>query len=236
MTTPRGRVLLTGLEETLTEQLGAELLGRGLGVHVADWEDAVLDLVRRLSFAGVVAAYPLPGAGFGILLSALRASAMASRHAALVAVAAPGRIDEARRLISHGVNRVVAHGAGVGVVLGELLALLETAPRVPAHVPARFVLPVTERPVQVLYQTENISASGMLVRGRAIGEPGTRVEFQLQVPGEEEPVRGVAEIARKTDPEREGIQGFGARFVALAGSDHERLSRFLKASVSPDLR
>jgi len=232
MVAKRSQILVTGLEGRLGERVAAELLRRGLGVHVARWEDAVLDLVERIPFAGVIAGYPLYGAGFGILLSAVRADALASRHAGLVAVAAAGRAEEVRRLVGHGVNRVVLDSESPSRIVETLSSLLVAAPRIRIHIPARVMVKVENRSLQALYQTENVSASGMLVRGRSVRETGDRVAFQLVVPDEDEPIGGVAEIARTTDPDREGIEGFGARFVSFSGSGRERLSHFLDSVVT----
>jgi len=46
-------------------------------------------------------------------------------------------------------------------------------------------------------------------------------------------VEGLAEVARTTDPEREGLRGFGARFVSLSESDRARLQEWLSRAAQP---
>ncbi len=223
------QILVTGLGETYQESLVRELEKRGYAVHVSPWEDAVLDYVERIPFRGVVTGYPLPGAAFGILLSAIRSRASASRNAGLVVISDPHRIGDARRLIGRGVNRVVDAGQPVAQAVRELTALLSVAPRIALKLPAKIALRMGDRPLSVLCQTENVSLTGMLVRGCTHCTPGTRVAFRIELPDEDEPLEGIAEITRKTDPLREGLQGFGARFLLFDGEGQDRFHSWLEA-------
>ncbi len=226
------QVLVTGLGESYEEALVAELERQGYAVHVSPWEDAVLDFVERIPFHGVVTGYPLPGAAFGILLSAVRSRASASRHAGLVVVADPHRMEDARRLIGRGVNRVVDASRPATQAVRALAGLLQVAPRVPLKLPARILLRMGGRPLSVLCQTENVSATGMLVRGCTHCSPGTRVTFRIELPGEEEPLEGIAEITRKADPSREGLLGFGARFLVFEGGGRDRFQAWLESRAT----
>ena len=42
-----------------------------------------------------------------------------------------------------------------------------------------------------------------------------------------EPVAAKAEVVRTADPEREGIEGVGARFLSFAGDSRQRLEAIL---------
>lgn len=231
MTTQRPQVLVTGVSSQWAEELGRSLEPHGLTVHEATWEDAVLDLVERVPFAAVVAAYPLGRSGFGLLLSAARARASACRPAGFVAVAAPGVLEDARKLLGRGVNRVVSADQPVGEVVRGLMELFQVAPRLQLHVTVRVTVHESERRLETFCQTENVSATGMLLRRRSATQPGTLVEFQIQLPGFEDPVEGSAEIIRVADPEREGVAGFGTRFLAFNGTSRERWQEFLESSL-----
>ncbi|HHQ49704.1 MAG TPA: hypothetical protein ENK19_12580 [Acidobacteria bacterium] len=220
-------ILITGVKEELAGPLALALETQGFVVRRKAWQDAVLDSVERVGFAAIVSAYPLSGAGFGILLSAMRSRASASRQAGLLLLVPRSHLETARSFLGRGVNRVLWEEESLGKVLAALKELMEVAPRVPVVAPARISLEFAGHPVSALCQTENLSLSGMLIRGCANCRPGMRVEFQLHLDGIEEPVAGVAEIARTTDPEREGMRGFGARFVKLRGDDISRLRSWL---------
>ncbi len=223
------QVLVTGLGETCQESLVRELEKRGHTVHVSPWGDAILDHVERIPYRGVVTGYPLPGAAFGILLSAIRSRASASRNAGLVVISDPDSVGDARRLIGRGVNRVVDGSQPVNRVVRELTALLAVAPRIVSKLPAKIALRMGDRPLSVLCQTENLSLTGMLVRGCTHCAPGARVAFRIELPDEDEPVEGIAEITRKADPLREGLQGFGARFLLFDGEGQDRFQSWLEA-------
>lgn len=226
-------ILITGLDEQLAGPLAGALEMESYAVRCETWEDAVLNTLERIPFRAIVSRYPLPGAGFGILLSAVRSRASASRNAGLMLVAPGSDLEAARGLIGRGVNRVVCETDSIETIVTGLHELLTAPPRVPFVAPTRISLEFGGEAVSVLCQTENLSASGMLVRGRTNCRPGMRVSFQLQLGAEEEPLEGMAEIARTTNPEREGLRGFGARFIGLSEADRERLQAWLERASEP---
>lgn len=205
----------------------------GLRVRVTPWEDAVLDLVGHAPFGVVVAGYPLVGAGFGLLLSAVRARSSACRRAGFVAVTTPERLSEATQLVGRGVNKVLPLTVPMQELGQVVTSLLEAPPRLPVRVPVRITVQHDNGQVEVLCQTENISSSGMLLRRRSISAPGTRIEFQIQLPGREDMIQGSAEVARVADPDREGLEGFAARFLAFEGTSRQEWESFLEARALP---
>jgi hypothetical protein len=74
----------------------------------------------------------------------------------------------------------------------------------------------------------NISRTGILLRGDDLFVPGTVFEFAFRLPSEPRPVEGKAEVVRRTDPFREGLQGMGARFVDLEDDGKFRLKQYVK--------
>jgi len=220
-------ILITGLGEELAGPLSLALEAQGYAVRAERWEDAVLDFVERIPFAAIVSAYPLPGAGFGILLSAIRSRASASRRCGMLLLVPRSRLEAARSLIGRGINRVLCQDESLGTILTALEDLTKVAPRVPLVAPARIALEFAGEPITALCQTENLSISGMLIRGCINCRPGMQIAFQLRLAGEEDPVEGLAEVTRKSDPEREGMRGFGARFLELRGDDRNRLQQWL---------
>jgi hypothetical protein len=233
MDLPRKAVLLTGVTQEWMQKAAPRLEKYGLRVHIAPWEDAVLDLVERVPFGVVVAGYPLAGAGFGLLLSAVRARSSACRRAGFVAVTSPERLDEASQLVGRGVNKVLSVTASLNQVGSVVTSLLDAPPRLPVRIPVRITVQQDNGQVEVLCQTENISSSGMLLRRRSISTPGTRIGFQIQLPGRDDMIQGSAEVARLADPDREGLEGFAARFLAFEGASRQEWESFLEARALP---
>jgi hypothetical protein len=54
---------------------------------------------------------------------------------------------------------------------------------------------------------------------------GERVEFEFNL--DHRPVRGVAEVVRCASPAREGLAGYGFRFLSFGEGARERFERVL---------
>ncbi len=76
-------------------------------------------------------------------------------------------------------------------------------------------------------QTDNVSLSGMLVRGSQSYPRGTRVQFELPLPGQVAPVVGEGDVVRSTAQGRESVRGYAVRFVTFVGDGRKRLAEFL---------
>lgn len=117
-------------------------------------------------------------------------------------------------------------------LLDAIADLLTVAPR-------RFLRSVVQLDVwvgygmkRVLSVTENVSVSGMLVRGGKEFEVGSRLFFELLLPSREVPVRGDLTVVRHTDRHREGIEAFGGKVLSYVADGEETLRGFL---VRPDV-
>jgi hypothetical protein len=89
------------------------------------------------------------------------------------------------------------------------------------------VLHLEQRPLRTFCQTENVSETGMLLRGFGHYPPGTTIDFEIDIPGQSDPIRGSATIARTTNVQLERMEGVGARFESFIGQDQIRLTDYL---------
>lgn len=225
----RIRVLLTGLEQSDLRRVLPPLSAYGLQLHHVPWGDDVFELVLAERFDAVVVRFPAEGAPFARFLTSIRSPSGRCRGCGLVLLAATGSEERARQLLGHGVNRVVSLDAPRRELAEVVVGLLQVAPRVPLRLPTRLLRREADRRSTALCQTVNLSASGMLVAGFAIYPVGSLLDFELCLPGDERPVRGAVEVARRANPTREGVEGFGARFVAFRDTDRVRLETFLSS-------
>ena len=225
-------ILFAGTDLPLFKHVADAVRAMGITTDQVPWNGAVCELVAVRHFDVVVAGYPLPGAELGRFLSTLRAQQSPCRSAGLVLVAALGTVEEATLLIGRGVSRVLSERSPPDVLVLTLGELLAVAPRVPVKTTAWVRAAVERGPQSALYQTENLSDSGMLLRGWSHLTVGTGFSFELNIPGQEEPIRGQATVTRVTDAQRESFAGIGARFDLFAAADHDRLSDFLAARVN----
>jgi hypothetical protein len=223
----RRHVLLIGLGPEGTESLAPLLQHEAFDVHTVAASPFVLDLVSGTPFEIVVAGYPMEGIEIGELIAALRDPASLCHEAGLMLVVASDDLDEAAPLLDHGVNRIVSlewPRARIWQVVGDLL---DIAPRVVVNAPIQVSPPPEIARDVVVLKTANISVSGALLTGFRTFPHGTRFDFSLSLPGQEHPIVGSAEVVRQTDQQREGVEGFGVRYLNLSEADLRRLDGFI---------
>jgi CheY-like chemotaxis protein len=162
----------------------------------------------------------------------IRSHTSASRQASLLVLAEPGREDDARRLIGHGINRVMLAVDPPKLIALQVAELLEIPPRATLRLSTRMLVEVEDGFAEALGAVVNMSAAGILLETDADLEPGQHVVISIDVDPEVEPVAAKAEVVRKADPEREGVEGVGARFLAFAGDSQVRLESVLGDAFS----
>lgn len=221
------RILVTNVEGPVLGEVEAAMAALGGDVTHAEWALDLVDLVHAQSFHLVVVGFPVVGVALGRFLGSLRNRRSASLRAGTILVVPPQRLSEAGRFLGHGINRVVAQDEIALTLLDTARLLLEVAPRLPLRAPARIMVEIGDRPLRAFCQTENVSRSGMLLRGFGHYPRGTQVEFEISIPGEPAPIRGRALVQRTTDLTAERVEGVGARFVGFEGDDALRLASYL---------
>ncbi len=201
--------------------------------------EEALALQYEQAFDFIVARVAEGGAPIEGLIERLRAAHSASRRAAVLLFADQARLDHARTYLGRGANRVIAIDSSPEEVLHSVADLIGTPPRLAMRTLAQLSVRVGFERELALFQTENLSALGMLLRGDSELPVGTRFEFELSLPGDPHAVVGAGQVVWHTDPQRHGFAGFGVRFVSFRGADGARLRAFLechlrqRATVSP---
>lgn len=229
--TSHKQVLVTRSDDGLFPRVKEPLRAADMDVHRAHWDDTTLELVQSTSFDVIIVGFPVDRDELKRFLAVARAEGSACRRTGLVLLTEPEQKPEALALIGKGANRVVASDRLDSDLLTAVEELLLSAPRLSVRAPARIKLFAEGRPLRVMAQIENLSMSGMLLRGVTQFPVGTSFEFEISVPGESAPIRGTAEITRATDPQHETIEGIGVRFVSFSGSDRVRLDMYLARSL-----
>jgi hypothetical protein len=221
------RVLVSAMDDRETADLKGVLAPLHSWIDDAPWNDAIGDRLRTVRYDLVTVKYPVPGEpALGRFLSVVRHRDSASRGCGIMMIATPDAIKRAMSFVGRGVNRVIS-GDDVTRALPEARRLLAVAPRVPLRAPTRVVVHTQSAPRRAFCQTENVSTSGMLLRGFGHYPQGTRLEFELSLPGVSDPICGAAEVRRVTNAAIERVEGFGARFTEFTGTDRGRLEQYL---------
>lgn len=227
------QVLVTRVDDATYRRIAETLRQTHVDLHRVRWDSTTLELVQVTSFDVVIIGFPVSREALWKFLDAARAKGAACRRAGLVLISEGPHSEAAKGLIGKGANRVVAADEVESRLVNAVEELARPAPRLPVRIPARLHLFADGRPLRVMAQIDNISSSGMLLRGVTQFPVGTSFEFEMVVPDEPKPIRGSAEITRTTDHRREAVRGVGVRFVSFDGSDRVRLEMFIDRSI-PD--
>jgi hypothetical protein len=195
-------------------------------VQVMSAEDAT-SLARSDGFDLVILGTEPTTMSLEDAIRAIRSKTSASRNASLLVLAEPGTEDGARTLIGHGVNRVMLTVDPPKYIALQVAELLEIPPRTTMRLGTRMLVEVEDGFEMALGAVVNVSAAGLLLETDADLEPGQHVVISIDVDPQMEPVAAKAEVVRKADPEREGVEGIGARFLSFAGDSQRRLETLL---------
>ncbi len=222
------RVLVVGKVDRPLESLIPVLRRTEFSVHHSERLDDALRRQSEESFDLVVVRVGEGDAGIERLIQRLRATDSASRRAGLLLLAEPDQLQHARSFLGRGANRVVAVDSPPEEVLHGVADLIGVPPRLAVRTLAQLSVRAGFERQLLLFQTENLSALGMLLRGDSELPVGTRFDFELSLPGDPLAVVGAAQVVWHTDPRRHGFSGFGVRFLSFRGADGARLRAFLE--------
>ena len=227
------QVLVTRVDDATHRRIADTLRQIRVDLHRVRWDQTTLELVQGTAFDVVIIGYPVSRDALIRFLAAARDKGAACRRAGLVLITETPHSDSAQALVGKGANRVVPVDDLEGRLVTAIEELARPAARLPVRIPARVQLFASGRPLRLMAQIDNISTSGMLLRGVTQFPVGTTFGFEMVVPDEAKPIRGTAEIMRLTDPRREEVHGVGVRFVSFEGSDRLRLEMFVDRHLPP---
>ncbi len=221
------RLLLLGAETPALQRVVPLLLRADFEVHRGERPDEVAGLVRDRRFDLIIARHPLAGCSLDALVAAVRARGSASHEAGLLVLADATSVGQVGALLGRGVNRVVNIDGPSDRLLHAVADLVAVPARVSVRAMVQLELWVRNGATRLLTLTENLSPSGMLVRGGKEFPVSARVSFELILPDLEPVIRGEAEVVRHTDAALEDVDGIAATFASFEDGGQERLADFL---------
>ena len=220
-------VLVAGVRRSSVGELAPVLDRQKLTVvQVTSYEDAVM-YANAARVELVILGIEPTTMSIEEVIRTIRSQSSASRMASLLVLAQPGNEDNARQLIGHGVNRVMLTVDPPKFIALQVAELLDIPPRATLRLSTRMLVEVEDGFAEALGAVVNISAAGLLLETDADLEPGQHVIISIDIGPQLEPVAAKAEIVRKADPEREGIEGIGAQFLSFAGDSQKQLEAIL---------
>ncbi|NCO69020.1 MAG: hypothetical protein GW878_00640 [Acidobacteria bacterium] len=187
-----------------------------------------VDLLRLARFDLVLVRLPLVGVKTPDLVAAVRGQHSPSRAASLLLLAEPAAAEEVGPLLGHGVNRIVSLDAPSDRLFHAVGDLIGVPPRKTLRAVVQLETRVEAGGTRVLTMTQNVSANGMLLRGGMEFPIGSRLRFEMVLPGEHDPVAGEVEVVRQAPATDHVAAGIGARILDFSESDRERFEAFLR--------
>jgi hypothetical protein len=222
------RLLLLGGDTPALQRVVPMLLRSDFQIHRVDQTADALRLLGDSRFDLIVARYPLIDAPLSALVSGVRGASSPSRAAGLLVLAEPAHVGDLAAFLGRGVNRVVNLDGPSDRLLHAVADLVEVAPRRMVRAVVDLELWMRRDSQRLLTLTENVSSSGMLVRGGREFPIGARVSFELLLPGGLAAITGEAEVVRHTLVGVERLDGIGLAFVSLEGEGDRRLAAYLE--------
>jgi hypothetical protein len=213
------QVLVTRVDDATYQRIADTLRKTRVDLHRVRWDNTTLELVQGTPFDVVIIGFPVSREALWRFLDAARSKGAACRRAGLVLISENRHSDAAKGLIGKGANRVVVADELENRLVNAVEELARPAVRLPVRIPARLHLYADGRPLRVMAQIDNISSSGMLLRGVTQFPVGTSFEFEMVFPDEPKPIRGNAEITRATDPRRESVRGIDRSLPGRSSAD-----------------
>lgn len=196
----------------------------------------LLELVQTTRFDLIVIAFPLGSIGLTELLRSIRWSQSACRSSSVMVMSPVYELEHVQRHLDRGVNRSLPLDAEASVLRRAVADLLDQSLRVSIRVPARLDAFLESGSERRLMQTENLSETGMRLRGGGDLPVGAELRFEIALPRDPKPVTGLAEVVRQPIADRESSDGIAVRFLELDGDGAQRLAALVNERAIEEAR
>jgi hypothetical protein len=227
------QVVMTRTDESTFAKAKDAIRGSDINLQMAPWNDNTLELVQSTAFDAIIIGFPGPITALRRFVQCIRSPGSANQRSGVLLLCEPRHLEAAQTFVGIGVgiNRAISAKDLNGQLAPAIQELSSVAPRATLRAPTRVVLHLEQRPLRTFCQTENVSETGMLLRGFGHYPPGTTIDFEINIPGQSDPIRGRATIARTTNVSTERMEGVGARFNDFRDGDRARLTEYLNDLV-----
>jgi len=223
-TVPRA-ALVVGVEPDYLAAIASLLAPLELEVVSTASTMPALDRVRWFPFAFVLSRFQSSSDQTAEFLAALRGWDSLCGECSVILLAPDSALEHARRHVGHGATRAISLERLERELPPAIAELGAVRDRSRVRLTVRATLADGRR--TELWQSEDLSVSGMLVRTRSALAPGAELDLSLQLPNEPRPVVVRAEVARHTQVGSERAAGLGLRFLSFRDDGQRRLELFL---------
>lgn len=226
------RILAVISNQPMLAKVEGLMRRRTLEVHHASSGAGALVLGGNVSYDLVIVESPLPDLEIHDLLAAMRGLDSNSDQAGFLVLTNNGAAPEALTDRPDGPIRLVPAAAEPAAIQDAISELLGVASRRATRMLVEIEVQLGKGPSRLLYQSQNLSRSGILLRGGRRLEPGGRVRFDLALPNGES-IAGQALVVRHTTSQ-EPIVGTALRFLDLSDEQEARILDFVHMGVATE--
>jgi len=221
------KLLIVGGETPAFERVMPILRRASLEVSRAARIEEAMELVSAARYDLIVVRYPVVGAALQELVSTVRAPTSPCLNSGILLLAEPSFEAEVGGLLGRGVNRIIGLDAPSERLLLAVADLLAVPPRRAVRTMVQLEFRLRQGALRALTMTHNLSAAGILVQGGQEFPVGSRVWFELILPGHPAPVCGEAEVIRHVEGADASAESIGVKVLSFADDGHKRLAAFL---------
>jgi CheY-like chemotaxis protein len=221
------RVLAVGVGRTTLESMREKLIGGPFELDMAPTPRSALNLAFAVRFDLLVVGHPQPGLVVRDFLRSLRDSSSESREAKVIVLAEDTGDHEIGNLRAHAVEIVPRTDNLIGDLTSKALG---GSPRARVSVMVRLNVELAYGRSIRICQSENLSASGMLVRTEDTVPVGTSAEVSFRVHSGSDPIEATARVVRETVPGE--IPGIALHFESFRNDSKKRLEEFMAVRLA----
>ncbi len=226
------RVLAAGLERLAFERLAPFLRRDALSVDWVATPEAGVSMAWKSHYDVIIMDAEPSDWPLDRVVREMRSEASQSRNAAILVLAEPDQVDVARALKSRGVNRVMLISDPPQIIRDQMATLVEVSPRAEVRLATNLETALGNTGRELFCQTENLSATGMLVRTRHRPQLGSKVVFKIHLGDGSGPIVGRGQLVRHASDTKGRPEGVGIRFLSFAADGAERLAQYLAGRTS----
>lgn len=199
-------------------------------LHRAESGTGALVLAGNSLYDLVVLEDPLTDLTVDAVLTALQSLEWASAGAPGLVMTDPAKVETLATALEALPMRVLSKTAETVEIQQAIAELLGVSVRSSTRMMVNIEVGLESGTSLRCFQSQNVSESGLLLKGGRSLTIGTPLQLEFTLPDEPEPIRGTALVVRHTG--RDEDAGVGLRFVELERGEVLRLRRFVDRTLA----
>jgi DNA-binding NarL/FixJ family response regulator len=228
---PHLRVLAVVPNQQLSEKLEELLSRRSIEINRVHSGTGALILTGNLRHDVIVIEEPLPDLPLEEFLSSIRTLESTCSNSVVLVMADDRDVGKLVKRLDGELAQVISKEAEDSSIQIALSSLLGVAARLNTRMKVQLEVGLDEGNATRVFDSQNVSETGILLRGGRAIPVGSPVRFEFSLPDEREPILGTAVVVRHA-MEKENSAGIALQFVDLSRDAAKRLSNYLEEKTT----